>query len=148
METATPPTVEYLSGRAWKRALPVLHAPPQGDAPALKRLLLTQGELAQVHDDHCPIRYIACIELRPGSVRGNHFHNVKQEFVYILQGDATLLVEARASKVRESIPVSTGDLVFIAAGLAHCLQVQKAGFAIEFSEAKFDPADIHRYPMV
>jgi mannose-6-phosphate isomerase-like protein (cupin superfamily) len=144
---STPVLNQYLSGRVWKRSLPVIEGPPLADAPALKRLRLPQGELAQVLDADVPIRYLACIELRQGTVRGNHFHRVKQEFLYILQGEAVLRVEDRESKVGERLALVPGDLAFVGAGVAHGLDVVKSGVAIEFSEARFDAADTHRYEL-
>ena len=114
----------------------------------LKRLMLPQGELAQVHNGEPPIHYLAFIELREGTQRGNHFHRVKEEFVYLLSGEVRLLVEDIESKAREIVPLNTGDLVFIPVGVAHTLDVVKAGQAIEFSAARFDATDIHRYPLM
>jgi hypothetical protein len=47
---------EYLAGRVVKWSLPVISGRPGPDAPTLKRLLLPQGELAQVHDSEEGIR--------------------------------------------------------------------------------------------
>ena len=109
--------------------------------------MLPQGELAQFHNSEQPIHYLAFIELRAGTQRGNHFHRIKQEFIYLLSGEVRLIVEEIESKARDIVPLQTGDLVFIPTGVAHTLDVVKTGQAIEFSEARFDPADIHRYPL-
>jgi hypothetical protein len=138
---------KFLSGNVLKRTLPVVPAPAGPDAPTIKRLLLPQGELAQFFDGDPPIRYMAFIELRVGSPRGNHYHQVKQEWIYLIEGEMTLLVEDIQSKARESVPLRAGDLAFIQTGIAHTLQPVRPGQAIEFSAARFDPADIHRYPL-
>ena len=137
-----------LADKVQKWSLPVIEGTPPPEAPSLKRLLLPQGELAQVYDSEPGIRYIAFTELRPDRVRGNHYHDVKEEFVYILSGEALLVVEDTESKERASITLLTGDLVFIPTRIAHALRPIRAGQAIEFSSARFNPADVHRYPLI
>ena len=84
---------ERLSGRVRKWSLPEVKPGPEADGFSLKRLILSQGELAQVYDADEGIRYIACIELTEGSVRGNHYHKVKSEWIYLLSGQTDLLVK-------------------------------------------------------
>ena len=141
-------TQQFLSGKVHKTSLPSFQPPTGPEAPVLKRLQLTQGELAQFHDAEVPIHYLAYIELRTGTVRGNHYHLLKEEFVYVIAGELTLMVEDLDSKARATIQLQTGDLAFIATRVAHALQVVKDGHAIEFSRARFDPADTHRNPLV
>ena len=138
---------EYLAGNVVKWPLPVISGRPGPDAPRLKRLLLPQGELAQVHDSDDGIRYMAVIETLLGSVRGNHYHKVKEEWIYVMQGELLLLVEDIQTKERASVPLQTGDLVMIHTGLAHVLRTIKPGQAIEFSPTRFNPADIFPYPL-
>lgn len=140
--------VTYLGGKVRKRTLPVYNGPADPGAPSTKRLLLRQGELAQIYDDQQPIHYLAFIELREDSVRGNHFHRVKEEFIYVLNGEAVLFLEALESKTRENVPLRAGDLAVISTGVAHALRTVRAGQAVEFSSARFDPLDIHRYPVI
>jgi mannose-6-phosphate isomerase-like protein (cupin superfamily) len=137
----------YLSGKVLKRSLLVFSAPPGADAPVVKRLLLPQGELAQFYDAAKPIHYLAHIELRPDSVRGNHYHEAKEELIYLVQGEILLTVQDIDSKERDSVPLATGDIVLISTRVAHALHVVKAGHAIEFSSARFDPADTYRFPL-
>ena len=85
--------VTYLAGKVSKQSLPVLQAPAGGEAPRLKRLLLPQGELAQFYDADEPIRYMAWVEIRPGCARGNHYHKVKKEFLFVIQGELCLVVQ-------------------------------------------------------
>jgi mannose-6-phosphate isomerase-like protein (cupin superfamily) len=142
---SAPALTVYLGGRMRKQALPQFNGSPGPGAPPLKRLLLPQGELAQLLDAEQSIRYLAFVELREGTVRGNHFHKVKQEFIYLIQGQALLLVEDTQSKAQDRVPMEPGELVFIPTGVAHRLEVLKAGQAVEFSETRFDPGDIYPY---
>jgi len=140
--------IVFLSGQVRKRSLPVFHQPPDSGASQLKRLLLPQGELAQFYDADEPVRYIAFMELRAGGIRGNHYHRVKEEGVYVIQGEAVLLVEDVQSKARDSVPLQAGDLAFIPPGVAHALRTVQPGQAIEFSPARYDAADTYRYALV
>jgi hypothetical protein len=78
--TVITPETTLLNGKVLKRSLPLLQLPLGPDAPALKRLLLPQGELAQFYDAEQGIRYMAFIKLLPGQVRGNHYHKVKKNW--------------------------------------------------------------------
>jgi uncharacterized RmlC-like cupin family protein len=133
----------YLSGKVVKRVVPAF-AGPQSNGPAMKRLLLAQGELAQFYDGENPIRYIAAIELRAGAARGNHFHRVKHESIYLLQGKALLLVEDAGTRERAEIHLEAGDLAVVSPGVVHTIKTIDAGYAIEFAPTRFDPADTYR----
>src|SRR5262245_47891745 len=117
----------WLEGKVWKQTLGLVQPPTPSDAPALKRLLLPQGELAQFYDGAEGIRYLACIELRPGTARGNHYHKVKAEYVYVIRGKVELIVEEVGSGGRVGIALETGDLAFIQTGVAHALRVIEPG---------------------
>jgi mannose-6-phosphate isomerase-like protein (cupin superfamily) len=137
----------FLAGKVRKRTLPVIPAPSGPHAPTEKRLLLPQGELAQFYDSDDPIRYIAFIELRTDSIRGNHYHKIKEEWIYLVQGEVLLTVEDLDAKTREQFTLAQGDLVFIAPGIAHALRIVSAGQAIEFSRSRFDGNDIYRFKL-
>lgn len=138
----------FLSGKVRKYTLPILKPPLPPDPLPLKRLLLPQGELAQFHDSDQPIHYLAFIELREGTIRGNHYHKLKQESVYILRGGVLLTVAELDSTQYMLVHLHTGDLVVIGPEVAHALTVQKSGLAVEFSPSRFDAADIYRFPLV
>jgi mannose-6-phosphate isomerase-like protein (cupin superfamily) len=141
------PVAEFLAGKVLKLSLPAFAAPPGAGAPVLKRLDLPQGELAQFYDGDEPIRYIAFIELLPGCPRGNHFHKTKEEFLYVIRGELSLVVQDVREARRDSVPLKAGDLAIIRAGIAHALLAATPGQAVEFSPARFNPADIHRFPL-
>lgn len=138
----------FLEGKVQKWSLPVIQGTPPAGSEGLKRLLLSQGELAQFYDGEPGIRYIAFAELRSACVRGNHYHNVKEEFVYIISGASLLVVEDIASRARDSVTLQTGDLVFIPTRIAHAFRPVQAGQAVEFSSARFDAADVQRFPLI
>jgi len=138
---------EYLAGNVLKWSLPVVSGRPGPDAPALKRLMLPQGELAQIHDSDDGIRYLAFIEVRVGSDRGNHYHKVKEEWVYVMQGKVLVVVQDIETSARASVPLEKGDLLFIQTGIAHVLRPVESGQALEFSRARFDATDIYPFPL-
>jgi hypothetical protein len=139
---------KYLAGKVLKWSLPVISGRPGPDAPALKRLLLPQGELAQVHDSDEGIRYMAVIEARVGSVRGNHYHKIKEEWIYLMQGRLEVVIQDIQTSERASVPLAIGDLIFIQTRIAHALQTAEPGQAIEFSAARFDAADIFPFALI
>jgi mannose-6-phosphate isomerase-like protein (cupin superfamily) len=139
---------EYLGGRVFKRSLSVFHGAPPAGAVGPKRLLVPQGELAQIYDEEEGIRYIAFIELCRDGVRGNHWHKVKEEYLYVISGEVLLVVQDPNEGAGVSVTLVAGDLAFIACGVAHALKTIKPGQAIEFSKAKFDPIDIQRFTVV
>ncbi len=137
----------FLNGKVVKKSLPSFRGPTD-PAPVLKRLLLPQGELAQFYDSDEPIRYLAYIELREGGVRGNHYHEVKEEVIYVIQGELVLAVEDIDSRTRDSVPLTAGDLVSIPKRVAHALRTEKAGHAIELSTSRFRASDTYRHAVL
>ncbi len=137
----------FLSGKVTKQTLPFVEIPPPSEAPRLKRLALKQGELTQFHDGEEEVRYIAFVELRAGSIRGNHYHKTKKEWIYVISGKLLLTVEDLATHERTSLEMQSGDLVFIAPEVAHALRILEPGGAIEFSQAQFNNADIYPFQL-
>jgi quercetin dioxygenase-like cupin family protein len=137
----------FLAGKVVKKSLPSYHGPAGPDAPRLKRLLLRQGELAQFYDSEEGIRYMAMIELNPGSPRGNHYHKVKEEFVYVIEGKVELVAEDIATKEHAAVLLEPGDWVVIPTAIAHALRPMEKGKAIEFSKVRFALADVYPYPL-
>jgi uncharacterized RmlC-like cupin family protein len=138
----------YLQGKVLKRSLPVLQGSPPADALGPKRLLLPQGELANFYDGQEGIRYIAYIEMREGTVRGNHWHRVKEEQIYVISGELLLVTQDRESEERASVELRKGDLAFISPGIAHALKTVAPGQAVEFSRTKFDATDVQRLKLL
>jgi quercetin dioxygenase-like cupin family protein len=135
-------------GKVRKRSLPVYHGPPPAGVVGPKRLLLSQGELANIYDADEGLRYAALIEMRIGTVRGNHVHRVKEELVYVISGRLELVVQELPNGKPVTVELVPGDLAFIATGIAHAIKPLEPGLAIEFSKARFDPADVQRVVLV
>jgi len=137
-----------LNSRLTRSRLPCLQPPTGPDAPPVRRLMLPQGELAQIHADNQGMHYMAVMELLEGTVRGNHVHEHKLEHVYLVQGQVEMVVQNGEAGPRESMLIDPGDLVVIQPGVAHALRVVRAGWGVEFSPQRFDPADSRRVVLI
>ena len=141
------PEGSYLEGKVFKITLPQVQGQPPPGTPRLKRLTLPQGELAQLHDSDQALHYLAAIELREGKVRGNHYHKIREELVYLLSGELVLSVEDIETHRRASVSMRGGDYVVIQSGVAHAMKPLSAGVALEFAAARFDPGDTYKFPL-
>jgi hypothetical protein len=65
----------------------------------------------------------------------------------VIRGEVLLSVADIDSQARASVALRAGDLAVIRTGIAHAIRTMEPGQAIEFSIARFDPADIHRFPL-
>lgn len=139
--------ISLFSGQVVQQKLPVLTSPTAPNLPNLKRLMLAQGELAQIHNGADPVRYMAVFELRQGGIRGNHFHKQKRESIYLIAGRVLLAIQALDTQERRDVEVEAGDLVYIAPGVAHALKTLEPGWALEFAPEPLDPADSFRHPL-
>jgi mannose-6-phosphate isomerase-like protein (cupin superfamily) len=138
---------EYLNGKVTRRRLPQVD-PAAFEKPRVKRLMLPQGELAQFYDgEQGGMQYLAFLELVPGTVRGNHYHHRKREFVYLQRGSAELVVRDLKSGGQETVSLEAGDLAFIDVEVAHCMRAIGGGHALEFSNEKFDVADVEKFTL-
>jgi mannose-6-phosphate isomerase-like protein (cupin superfamily) len=136
---------DHLAGKVKRQSLTVFSHPAQVAAATRKRLLLPQGELAQIYNEPEGLRYLAYIELRAGYPRGNHYHERKEEWIYLLHGKLQIVIEDIANRDREVLDCAAGDLVVISPKVAHVLNPLEAGMALEFSPQTFDPSDVIRY---
>lgn len=139
--------VSLLSGKLTKRRLPAVRPAPGLSLPVTKRLVLSQGELAQIHDGEPSIRYIATLELIPGSSRGQHYHEVKVEHFYVMRGELELAALDVESGEQACVMMESGDLVVLQPRIVHAYRIRQAGVAVEFAPTAFDPTDIHPYPL-
>lgn len=140
--------IPLLSGKAFKRTLPVIEGRPGREAPRLKRLLLPQGELAQIYDGQPGIQYLAYVELVERAIRGNHYHKTKAEFIYVLKGRIQLTLEDLSTNEREATELVSGDLVFIPTMIAHAFETMESGHGLEFSPQSFFAEDTFPHEVI
>jgi dTDP-4-dehydrorhamnose 3,5-epimerase-like enzyme len=140
----------YLNGKLLKISLPAFSSPPPPNASGPKRLFLPQGELAHFYDGPEGVQYIAFMELREGSIRGNHWHRLKEEHIYVIAGELLLVARRveESSETAVSIKLLAGDLAVIAPVVAHALKTIVPGQAVEFAPTPFNPADTQRFALL
>jgi mannose-6-phosphate isomerase-like protein (cupin superfamily) len=133
----------------WERYPVIQGRPAPGvELPPLKRLLLPQGELAQIHNGGTPIAYLAWIELRVGGLRGNHVHQRKDESIYLISGRMWVHLADPGTGERAQVLLEPGDRIRIPPGVAHALQPVVAGHALEYAPEPLDPTDSQPYVVV
>jgi len=108
------------------------------------RILAPGGELAVLSEGSAPIRYLAYVELRAGTVRGNHFHKDRNERLYLLAGEAELFLQDMETGERGEVKLRPGDLASIPPNVAHAFLPGSNGHAVEFAAEAFEAADVYR----
>jgi uncharacterized RmlC-like cupin family protein len=122
------------------------------DQPATRpevraRLSSTKGEMAVLADTGQVIRHLAYLELRPGQRRGDHFHKIRREYLYLISGESSMLLEEIDTHSKATVKIVPGDLVFLQPGVAHAFLPLSAGQAVEFAAEPFDPSDVFPHPI-
>jgi len=109
------------------------------------RILSPNGELAVLSPENATIRHLGYLQLKPGLVRGNHFHKLRHESFYMISGEVEMQLEELSSGKKETIIIREGDMVLIDPGIAHAFLPLSEGQAVEFAPEPFDQADIYRH---
>jgi mannose-6-phosphate isomerase-like protein (cupin superfamily) len=112
------------------------------------RIFSAAGEMAQLVSGES-FRYLAYVEFvhQPHVVRGNHYHRVKDEHLYVLVGRLRCVCKDLESDERAVYEVAAGDLMRIQPGCAHALVPLEYTQALEFAPQPYDPADAYPYPL-
>jgi hypothetical protein len=116
--------------------------------PALggARVFSASGELAQIVNGE-PFCFLAYIEFAggPGVSRGNHFHERRTEYLYIVRG--TLVAKYFDLDTREEMELllATGNMVEVLPRCAHSYAAREYSQALELSTGLYDPADSQRF---
>lgn len=110
------------------------------------RILGTAGEAAQLVNGEA-FRYLAYLEFLPaaGVARGNHYHQRKHEYLYVLQGHLCAWYHDIDSGQAAEVAIATGDLVQTQPRIAHAYLPLVYSQAVEFAATPFDAADSYRY---
>jgi quercetin dioxygenase-like cupin family protein len=125
------------------RRLPDVVPPiPQGGG----RIVTPAGELAQIVNGEA-YRYLAFLEFHPdpNAPRGNHFHAVKTEHLYIVDGLVRATYRDLDTDETAEVELVAGDLVIVRPRCAHAYVALEHSHAVEFSPLDYDPADTIRY---
>lgn len=91
------------------------------------------------------IKHFFISKSQPGIIRGNHYHTRKQEWFYIVEGRAKIVIEDIETKHREEIEIDAdeGRILFIPSNKAHAMQniSNRELIILAFVNESFDPAD-------
>src|SRR5688572_15759297 len=122
----------FFGGRVTVKTLLVTDQP--ATRPELcARISSPRGELAVLTEGAIPIRHLAYVELRPAMLRGNHYHQLRNEYLYLIAGEVTLHLGDLPTGETASHQMRAGDLAYISPGVAHTLNPISAGHAIEYA---------------
>lgn len=129
------------------RPLPVLDGPPAQPVLDGARIRMAAGEAAPVFNGG-PWRFIAYLEFLPGTGawRGNHFHEKKCEYFYVISGRLHGVFEDMDSGERFETELVVGDVLTIEPRCAHAFRALEYAQVIECSPLEFDASD--SYPRV
>lgn len=125
------------------RRLPVTSAPiPPGGG----RIQSPAGELAQVLNGDI-YRFLAYLEFRPDASkpRGNHYHAIKTESLYLISGRVRAVYQDVESGERTEAVLEAGDLVTVHPNCAHVYYALEFSQAVEVANEMYDPADTYPY---
>ena len=128
-------------------SLPVLDAPPAQPRLDGVRIKMAAGEAAPVFNGG-PWRFIAYLEFLPGTLawRGNHYHEKKREYFYVIRGRLHGVFEDVDTGERAEAELVAGDVIVIEPRCAHAFRALEHAQAIECSPLEFDASDA--YPRV
>ncbi len=112
------------------------------------RIFSAAGEMAQLVSGES-FRYLAYLEFvhQPHVVRGNHYHRVKYEHLYVLVGRLRCICKDLDSGEQAVYELAAGDLMQIQPGCAHVFMPLEYTQALECAPQPYDPADAYAYPL-
>ncbi len=109
------------------------------------RILTPAGEIAQIVSGNS-FNFLAYIEFENSKApRGNHYHTVKEEFLYVIKGRLRAIYKDIDSGETEEVILETGDLINLKPQCAHVYFALEYTQTLEFSNFPYDPTDTQRY---
>jgi dTDP-4-dehydrorhamnose 3,5-epimerase-like enzyme len=140
-------TRSYFGGRATIKSL--LVTDQAADRPEIcARINSPRGELAVLTDGSVPIRHLSYLEMRPGMVRGNHYHKLRKEYCYVISGELTLALADVATGESVSVQIHAGEIAYIQPGIAHAFNPLGQGQAVEYAAQPFDLSDVFPHRLI
>ena len=86
-----------------------------------------RGDITNILDG-VDIRHIAFITSKPFTVRGNHFHEWQQQYIYILRGEMlTYSCHKNSPHTIHILRADAGDLLYCPPNVAHAYQALSQG---------------------
>ncbi len=114
---------------------------PEGkDIDGAKRWSEDKGEFVQIsyRED---IGHLAFFELKKGHVRGNHYHEKKEEVFYIISGKVRALFVDIDSSEKEEQLLTKGDKIKVSTRVGHVFHGVEDTLVVEYSPQYYDKED-------
>ncbi len=110
------------------------------------RIMMPTGELTQIVNGKS-FKFLAYIEFDNDTsvVRGNHYHLVKEEHLYLIRGRLQAVYKDIDTEEMEELVLEAGDLIVIKPRCAHVYFPLEYSQSVEFSPSEFDANDTYRY---
>jgi len=70
-------------------------------------------EILRISDSGFPIKQVSIASIKPGEIRGNHYHNKRQEWFLMIGGEAELYIANPFSREKKKIGISEEKPVLI-----------------------------------
>jgi dephospho-CoA kinase/dTDP-4-dehydrorhamnose 3,5-epimerase-like enzyme len=121
------------------KKLPVYKDRIPENGELISRVIKDRGELTNISISTA--NHVAYVEFPiDGVPRANHYHEEKQEYLYLIKGKVKLFIRrgGRPEETVEEILIDEGSLVFIEPGWAHAYVTIEEGFAVEFSPTPYE----------
>ena len=91
-----------------------------------------KGSLIKLSVDQ-NVNLIGIVDFKVGNpVRGNHYHEVKDEYFFLLEGKVDGYFKEKGSEVVEHHIIESGTLIHIKPGCVHAFSAIENGYAIEY----------------
>lgn len=118
--------------------------PNTKEVDGAKRWIEDKGEFAHIFHME-DIRHVAWFELKKGYFRGGHFHEMKKETFYVIDGVMRGIFIDLHSFEREEHLLIKGDKVKVAPDCAHILYGIEDSHAVEYSDRYYNKEDTFPY---
>ena len=114
---------------------------PEGkDIDGAKRWSEDKGEFVQISHRE-DIGHLAFFELKKGHVRGNHYHEKKEEVFYIISGKVHALFVDIDSSEKEELILTKGDKIKVSTRVGHIFHGMEDTLVVEYSPQYYDKED-------
>ena len=114
--------------------------PNEKERPGAKRWEEERGEFVQIAYQE-EIHHLALFEIRRGFVRGNHYHQKKEEVFYIFQGRLRALFMDMATRQKEERILEKGDKIRIKPFCGHMFHGLEDTLVVEYSPQIYEIED-------
>ena len=114
--------------------------PNQKEGLGAKRWEEERGEFVQIAYQE-EIHHLAILEIRRGFVRGNHYHQKKEEVFYIFQGKLKAVFMDMDTRQKEERVLEKGDKIRIRPFCGHMFHGLEDTLVVEYSPQVYEMED-------